>query len=233
MSAGSADDYLAPAIAVSGSGAMRAVNWPATLASLPSEDREAQLLWRLRYRTARTQLARLFVDARLRTILVSSLSVFFWIGLFLLFYEGFTFIVDNVGVPGAPYHAQTVQFVFHLFFASLNIMLIFSSGIILYSGLYNSPDATLMLTMPIRPERIVLFKFQEAVFYSSWGFFLLASPIMIAYGIVAGAPWFYYLLLAPLIVSCESAGTTTGSPRNSTPPVGASTSRSTTNLYTS
>ena len=60
--------------------------------------------------------------------------MFFWIGLFLLFYEGFTFIVDNVGVPGATYHAQTVQFVFHLFFASLNVMLIFSSGIILYSG---------------------------------------------------------------------------------------------------
>ncbi len=59
-------------------------------------------------------------------------------------------------------------------------MLVFSSGIILYSGLYNAPDTTLMLTMPIRPERIVLYKFQEALFYSSWGFFLLASPIMIA-----------------------------------------------------
>ncbi len=80
-------------------------------------------------------------------------------------------------------------------------MLIFSSGIILYSGIYNSPDTTYMLTMPIRPERIVLYKFQEAVFFSSWGFFLLASPIMIAYGIVAGAPWIYYLLLAPLIIA--------------------------------
>ena len=39
------------------------------------------------------------------------------------------------------------------------------------------------------------------MFYSSWGFFLLASPIMIAYGIVAGAPWYYYFLLVPLIVS--------------------------------
>ena len=58
-----------------------------------------------------------------------------------------------------------------------------------------------MLTLPIRPERIVLFKFQEAVFFSSWGFFLLASPIMIAYGIVAEAPWHYYVLLVPLIVS--------------------------------
>ena len=53
----------------------------------------------------------------------------------------------------------------------------------------------------MRAERIVLYKFQEAVFYSSWGFFLLASPIMIAYGIVAGAPWYYYVLLLPLIIS--------------------------------
>jgi ABC-2 type transport system permease protein len=200
MSAGSAENVFADGSAAPALIA-RAATWPVPLPSLPSEDREAQLLWRIRYRIARAQLGRLFVDARLRTGLVVSLSLFFWLGLFLLFYEGFTFIVDNVGVPGAPYHAQTVQFVFHLFFASLNVMLIFSSGIILYSGVYSSPDATLMLTMPIRPERIVLYKFQEAVFYSSWGFFLLASPIMIAYGIVAGAPWFYYCLLAPLIVS--------------------------------
>ena len=139
--------------------------------------------------------------ARLRTALVVGLSLFFWVGLFLLFYEGFTFIVDHVGQAGATYHAQTVRFVFHLFFASLNVMLVFSSGIILYTGLYNSPETQFLLSLPLRAERIVLYKFQEAVFFSSWGFFLLASPIMIAYGIVAEAPWHYYLLLLPLIIS--------------------------------
>ena len=78
---------------------------------------------------------KLLTTARLRTVLVVGLSLFFWIGLFLLFYEGFRFIVDNVGEPGGNYHAQTVRFVFHLFFASLNVMLVFSSGIILYTGL--------------------------------------------------------------------------------------------------
>ncbi len=169
--------------------------------SLPTEDREAQLLWRLRYQVARSSLRQLLMTARLRTALVAGLSLFFWTGLFLLFYEGFSFIVDNVGQPGAPYHAQTVQFVFHLFFASLNVMLVFSSGIILYTSLYNSPETQYLLSLPLRAERIVLYKFQEAVFYSSWGFFLLASPIMIAYGIVAAAPWYYYLLLVPLIIS--------------------------------
>jgi len=168
---------------------------------LPTEDHEAVLLWKLRYRVARTQLHQLFTTARLRTVLVAGLSLFFWAGLFLLFYEGFRFIVENVGQPGGQYHAKTVQFVFHLFFASLNVMLVFSSGIILYTGLYNSPETEFLLTLPIRSERIVLYKFQEAVFYSSWGFFLLASPIMIAYGIVAEAPWNYYLILVPLIVS--------------------------------
>jgi ABC-2 type transport system permease protein len=176
----------------------------ATMAQLPTEDREAQLLWRLRYSVARTRLRQLLTTARLRTALVSGLSLFFWTGLFLLFYEGFTFIVDNVGSAGATYHAQTVRFVFHLFFASLNVMLVFSSGIILYTSLYNSPETQYLLSLPIRAERIVLYKFQEAVFYSSWGFFLLASPIMIAYGIVAGAPWHYYVLLLPLIISFVS-----------------------------
>lgn len=173
----------------------------ASAAALPTEDREAQLLWSLRYQISRVQLRQLFTTSRLRTLLVAGLSVFFWVGLFLLFFEGFSFIVDNVGPSGGAYHAKTVQFVFHLFFASLNVMLVFSSGIILYTGLYNSPETRHLLTLPMRPERIVLYKFQEAVFYSSWGFFLLSSPMMIAYGIVAAAPWYYYLFLTPLIIS--------------------------------
>ena len=182
--------------------------WPGELAmldrtssALPSEDYEAQLFWRLRYRVARQQLHQLFTSGRLRTVLVLCLSLFFWTGLFVLFHEGFRFVVDHVGPAGANYHAQTVWFVFHLFFASLNVMLVFSSGIILYTGLFNSAETRFLLSLPVRDERLVLYKFQEAVFFSSWGFFLLASPMMIAYGIVVEAPWFYYALMLPLIVS--------------------------------
>ena len=175
--------------------------WDRSGVSLPTEDREAQLLWRLRYNVARGGLRQVLATARLRTGLVVCLSLFFWIGLFLLFYEGFSFIVDHVGEPGGNYHYQTVRLVFHLFFASLNVMLVFSAGIILYTGLFSSPETNYLLTLPLRSERIVLYKFQEAVFFSSWGFFLLASPIMISYGIVVGAPWHYYALLLPLILS--------------------------------
>jgi ABC-2 type transport system permease protein len=195
MSTTSTHELVFPAIGESAP--LRSGGGPA----LPSEDREAQLFWRLRYQVARAQLRQLLTTSRLRTTLVAGLSLFFWTGLFLLFYEGFSFIVDHVGAAGATYHAQTVRFVFHLFFASLNVMLVFSAGIILYTGLFKSPETKHLLTLPVRPERIVLHKFQEAVFFSSWGFFLLASPIMIAYGLVAVAPWYYYALLVPLIIA--------------------------------
>ena len=69
-----------------------------------------------------------------------------------------------------------MQFVFHLFFASLNVMLVFSSGIILYTGLYNSPETQYLLTLPVRAERIVLYKFQEAVFLQQLGILPAGQP---------------------------------------------------------
>ncbi len=58
-----------------------------------------------------------------------------------------------------------------------------------------------MLTTPVRAQRIYTHKFQEAVVFSSWGFILLGSPTLVAYGVSAGAPWYYYALLLPFIVA--------------------------------
>ena len=168
---------------------------------LPSEERERQIFWKLRWRRGRTNFYHFITKARLRTSLLVVLSLVFWIGLFALFYGGFEFIVLNVGLPGAPYHAQTVEFVFTLFFASLQVMLIFSSGIILYGGLYASQETNFLLTLPVRDSRIVNYRFLEAVIFSSWGFFLLASPMMVAYGLVVKAPWYYYGYLPCLMTA--------------------------------
>ncbi len=168
---------------------------------LPTEEREGQIFWKLRWRMGSTQLKYLLQHARLRTSLVLGLSLVFWLGLFLLFYNGFEFVVANVGAPGAKYHAQTVQFVFTLFFLSLQIMLIFSSGIILYGGLYATQETAFLMTLPVRDTRIVFYRFQEALFFSSWGFFLLASPMMVAYGLVVSARWYYYAYLPVMVIS--------------------------------
>lgn len=168
---------------------------------LPSEEREGQIFWKLRWHIGQTQLKFLLRHARLRTSLVIGLSLLFWTGLFVLFYSGFQFVVANVGSPGAQYHAQTVQFVFTLFFVSLQVMLIFSSGIILYGGLYATRETAFLMTLPVRDSRLVFYRFQEALFFSSWGFFLLASPMMVAYGLVVSAPWYYYAYLPVMVVS--------------------------------
>jgi ABC-2 type transport system permease protein len=168
---------------------------------LPSEEREGQIFWKLRWRVAQTQLKQHLEQARLRTSLVVGLSLLFWCGLFWLFYRCFVFVTDNVGPPGAAYHAQTVQFVFSLFFVSLQVMLVFSAGIILYGGLYTSRESTFLMTLPVRDSRLVFFQFQEALFFSSWGFFLLASPMIVAYGMVVTAPWYYYAYLPVMLVS--------------------------------
>ncbi len=168
---------------------------------LIDEKTEAQLFWRIRRQTTSARLRQLMQTARLRTLLVVALSLFFWFGLFVLFYFSFGFLVNLVGQSNAQFYEQTVAFVFHLFFASLNVMLIFSSGIILYGGLFSSEETRFFLTLPIRSERIVLHKFYEALLFSSWGFFLLASPLTMAYGLAVAAPWHYYVLAPPLILA--------------------------------
>ena len=44
-------------------------------------------------------------------------------------------------------------------------------------------------------DRVFAFKFQGALAFSSWAFLLLGGPVLIAYGLVCGGPWYYYLYL--------------------------------------
>jgi len=162
---------------------------------LLSQEREAQIFWQLRAHTAVSTLRWMLTSAWLRAILVASLSLFFWCGLYVLFYYGFGFL------SSASIHTDVVEPLYNAFFLALMVMLIFSSGIILYSGLFCSPEAVFLMTTPVRTQRIYQHKFQEAVWFSSWGFVLLGSPTLVAYGVAASAPWYYYALLLPFVIA--------------------------------
>jgi ABC-2 type transport system permease protein len=164
-----------------------------------SPSAEARLLWRVRSKMLATTVRQAMQTARLRIALVVLLSLVFWYGLFFLFSGGFEFLASTIGHPVT--HAQTVQAIYNVFFASLMMMLTFSSAIILYSGLYCSSEAEFLLTTPVRPERIVLHKFQEAIVFSSWGFVLLGSPMLVAHGVQTGASWYYFALLLPFMAA--------------------------------
>jgi ABC-2 type transport system permease protein len=158
---------------------------------------EGWVFWRLRMRLARSVVRQILTRARFRFSLILVLSMVLWGGLFWVFTDGFWFL--KTAINQAELHDQTVRVVFGIFFASLWVMLLFSSGVILYGSLFRSPEIAFLLTTPTRSERIFLHKFQEAILLTSWGFVLMGSPMLLSYGIVAGAPWYYYILMVAFI----------------------------------
>ena len=146
-----------------------------------------------------TVLGQVLVRARFRLSMVVILTILLWTALYLLFCDAFRFL--SSAIPAPDLHDETVQIVFGAFFVTLMVMLIFSAGIILYSTLFRGSDIPLLLTLPSRAERVFLNKFQEAILMSSWAFLLLGSPMLLAYGVVNQAPWYYFAMLLPFLVA--------------------------------
>ena len=158
-----------------------------------SPEQESRLLFRLRATTAGHVIGTMFRQARLRLALVALLSGIFWLALFGLFFEAFSFINS--------FHSEVISLLFNTFFSALMVMMVFSTGILMYGGLYTSDESKLLLTCPLRDEAIYSHKFQEALWFSSWGFILLGSPMLIAYGLVRDAPWSFYAMLLPFMLT--------------------------------
>lgn len=158
---------------------------------------ESRIFRQLRATILKTTFDDLFSNARLRLSLAFLMSLGIWISLFFIMYEGFSFLEREAGA----FTHETIEKVFNIFYASLMIMLFFSNTIILYGGIYRSQEVAFLITTPIRSSRIFNYKFQEALVLSSWGFVLIGSPMLIAYGLIAVAPWYYYVLLFPMIIA--------------------------------
>jgi ABC-2 type transport system permease protein len=165
---------------------------------LPSPGAEAAVFWRMRRRTLANQGRQALDESRLRVALAAILTGLLWIGLFRLFAEGFQFL--NATIPDRATHDQTARAVFSIFFASLTLMLVVSTSIIIYGGLYRSPEIGFLMTLPARIERLFLHKFQEAMLFSSWGFLLLGTPMLVAYGVVEHSQWYYFVVLLPFLI---------------------------------
>jgi len=157
----------------------------------PSDPSRARSAFRfLRWRLASNGFRSLLAGSRLRLSMIVICSAIFWSGLFVLFFGGFQFIKSFI--PNLA--GEFVEYIFSMFFLSLLVMLIFSAGIILYSGLFQSREAAYLLTTPASSDRIFAYKFFEAIAYSSWAFLLLGSPLMVSYGIVEDASWGFYAI---------------------------------------
>jgi ABC-2 type transport system permease protein len=174
---------------------------PLTLSAI-SPTQTASALRRLRFCLTRNTVRSVLAGSRLRLSMILCCSLVFWLGLFGLFVGGFEFI----GLSDELFNA-IFEYLFSMFFLSILIMLFFSTGIITYTGLFHSREGAFLLSTPATTDRIFAYKFAEAVAMSSWGFFLLGSPLMVAYGLTVKASIaFYGMFLVYLCMFVMIAG---------------------------
>jgi ABC-2 type transport system permease protein len=146
-----------------------------------------RLRWRLLHNTLQVTLQ----GSMLRLVIILVCSVLIWGGIFATSAEAFHYL-NKQRIPLAGGILGTV---FDFLFLALAILLLFSSGIILYSSLFSAAESAFLLSTPARADHVFAYKFQGAVTFSSWAFLLLGSPVLVAYGLAFATPWYYYLLV--------------------------------------
>ncbi|MDX1963527.1 MAG: hypothetical protein SFX18_10260 [Pirellulales bacterium] len=153
---------------------------------------EHTLLSRLRLSQLRAAIWHKIKTSRLRLSLIVVLSISFWIGLYVLFHEGFVFLANFGDLKPS---------IFNTYFSALMMMLTISSGLIMYGGLFRSTEMRWLLTQPLSGNAIFHHKYQETIWFTGWGFLLTSTPMLVAAGVSTDAPWYYYALMLPFLVS--------------------------------
>jgi ABC-2 type transport system permease protein len=162
-------------------------------APLPRQPvREGRLFQGLRLRLARNSWETLFGQGSLRPLTIVLCSIVVWLFVFGVSMAGFKVLRELVQMPLG---SGPVGRILDVLFLTLGLLLIFSCGLILYGSLFTAPEAAFLLSKPVRDDQVFAYKFQGAVAFSSWAFLLLGGPILIAYGLVADSPWYFYALL--------------------------------------
>jgi ABC-2 type transport system permease protein len=156
--------------------------------------RPALLFQRLRWHLLRNAAAAVWHGSAVRLVSMVLCSLLVWGFVFAVSQWGFGFLSQQKLMPPELLD-RIIATLFDLFFLALELMLIFSTGIILYGSLFTAPEAAFLLSTPARDDRVFAYKYQGALVFSSWAFLLLGSPILIAYGLVFEAAWPFYALL--------------------------------------
>jgi ABC-2 type transport system permease protein len=143
------------------------------------------LLW-LRWTDLRNRLTR-GERSWFKIGVVTAFGLAFWGGLFQLFSESFSFLSQQPEL-----RRDLTQFLLAIFFFFLGLMLVFSNAIISWTSLFRSSETAFLMASPVREEHLFSYKFLETLWFSSWAFLFLGTPLMAAYGrSLALGPGFY------------------------------------------
>ena len=154
----------------------------------------ALLFQHLRWRLFRNSMTILLSQSWWRIVTIGYVCALIWAFLFTVSWYGFHDLKTRWNFP---LEGNLLEFLFDFFFFVLTVLLIFSTGIILYSSLFAGAESQFLMASPIPDDHIFSYKFQGAVAFSSWAFVLVGSPVLLAYGMEVsdGAPWYYYAVL--------------------------------------
>jgi len=149
---------------------------------------------RLRRRLLRNTLRVVLAQTALRVISIVLTSVIIWTFVFAVSWSGFAYIASPQ-LQRVPAFGAIIGLLFDFLFGALGVMLVFSTGLILYSSLFKSAEAAFLLSTPARADQVFSHKYRGAIGFSSWGFLLLGTPVLIAYGVVYQVNWLFFALL--------------------------------------
>ena len=147
------------------------------------------LLARCRGRQLRNLIDQHLRHAPGRLFFVLLLLTAIWLALYALLDEVLRH-VDSWGLVGIV----ADQHLFVHFFLVLAIMLAFSNAILTFGSLYGREEAGFLLALPLRARQVVCVKWLEGIVLSSWSFFLLGVPLMLAIARNTAVEWYYYPL---------------------------------------
>ena len=156
------------------------------------------ILW-ARLVSIRAGLAALRKKSRLMIAVLGSFCLSYLIAGYWIFHSGLVFL-RGFPVVGSLLAARILYLIFGFFFA----MLIFSNAIIGYASLFRNRETNFLLSLPIHPRVVYLWKMLESLVLASWALLFLSAPMMVAWGRATEArgPFYAEVLVAflPFVV---------------------------------
>lgn len=139
-------------------------------------------------------------ERRVRVAVGTSVLTLFFGGALSFFWYLFDYLskIREIGI-------LLMDRIISLGFLAIFLMLIISNAITAISTLYRSRETASLLYRPLSYRQIFAARFFDNLIYSTWGVLILGIPIILAYGIVRGFPWWSYiyefvLVLVPFTV---------------------------------
>lgn len=146
-------------------------------------------------RIAAHQVASVRGESKLKVGVISISALLLWIGAFVLFKEGFDWLIDFGGRAGGEFNFGDLLMARMLGILGITLffMLAFSNVLVAFATIYRAKEVYYLLQAPISFEQFFYARFFECVVFSSWSLAFLGSPLFLAYGLSTKASPLFYL----------------------------------------